>query len=59
MFLLKVLIIVMIVEPGELRGRMAGEARRLARMYGWEVRRDDGEKAATGDHQFFGDFFGG
>ena len=47
-----------VVEPEGLREWMAGEARRLARMYGWDVHRiAQGE--AKEEHRFFDDFFGG
>ena len=48
-----------VLEPPELRDQMAGQARRLARMYGWEVHREHGV-ARDGDqkeHRFFDDFF--
>ena len=46
-----------VVEPRELRQRMAGEARRLARVYGWNTDRlAQGEGAA--DHSRFDDIFG-
>ena len=48
-----------VVEPGELRDRMVGEARRLAKVYGWEVHRTGQEESTPDEHQFFSDFFGG
>ena len=45
------------LEPGEVRERMMGEARRLAGMYGWEAGRSVG-KPGTPDHERFGDIFG-
>jgi len=50
-----------VLAPGELRNMMIGEARRLARVYGWAVHRE--EKPARGKgihekHHFFNDFFG-
>jgi len=44
------------VEPEELRELMEGEARRLARVYGWEAHRSD-QKAVDHEHHFFNDFF--
>jgi len=49
---------VVVLAPEEVRTHLAGEARRLAQTYGWEVHRTvDG----PGDdkHRFFDDFFGG
>jgi len=48
-----------VVEPKELRERMTGEARRLARMYGWEIHRNISRNAANDPHRFFDDFFEG
>jgi len=48
-----------VVGPGELRERMAGEARRLAKVYGWEAHRAGQEESTPDEHQFFSDFFGG
>jgi CRISPR-associated endonuclease/helicase Cas3 len=47
-----------VLEPEGVRERMAGEARRLARVYGWQVHRDDQDASMPDDHQFFRDFFG-
>lgn len=50
-----------VLEPPDLRERMAGEARRLARVYGWQVHREQGSISGDGDekqHRFFDDFFG-
>jgi len=44
-----------VLAPPELRNRLASEARRLARLYGWEVSRE-GEASDDG-HRFFKDFF--
>ena len=48
-----------VVGPEELRERMAGEARRLAKVYGWEAHRAGQEESTPDEHQFFSDFFGG
>jgi CRISPR-associated endonuclease/helicase Cas3 len=48
-----------VVGPAELRDRMVGEARRLARAYGWEVHRGDRDASAEDEHRLFDDFFGG
>jgi len=48
-----------VVAPEALRERMAGEARRLAKVYGWDVHRTGQEESAPDEHQFFSDFFGG
>ncbi|HDQ71118.1 MAG TPA: WYL domain-containing protein [Chloroflexi bacterium] len=48
-----------ILEPEELRQQMAGEARRLAKAYGWALHRGEQETSTTDEHQFFSDFFGG
>ena len=48
-----------VLEPRKLRDRMMGEARRLAKTYGWEVHRNGRDNSAEDDHQFFSDFFGG
>jgi hypothetical protein len=64
-----------VLAPPALRDRLRGEARRLARTYGWDVYRreptgdvpgdasgdapDDGPGEAQDEHQFFSDFFGG
>lgn len=50
---------VTILAPEELRQQMAGEARRLAKAYGWAVHRGEQETLTTDEHQFFSDFFGG
>ncbi len=42
--------------PETLRSQLAGEVRRLAQQYGWEVHR---ESDPDNPHQFFDDFFGG
>jgi len=47
-----------VLKPPELRDRMVGEARRLARTYGWTVHRAR-ERAGEEEHRFFDDFFGG
>jgi CRISPR-associated endonuclease/helicase Cas3 len=47
-----------VLAPEGLRERMAAEARRLARQYGWEVHRDSGTDEQD-EHRFFDDFFGG
>jgi CRISPR-associated endonuclease/helicase Cas3 len=47
-----------VLEPEGLRGRMVGEARRLATVYGWEVHRGAAESSTRQEHQFFDDFFG-
>jgi len=49
---------VTVIAPEKLRDRMAGEARRLARVYSWAVHRDEQETSTTDEHQFFSDFFG-
>jgi len=46
-----------VLEPPELREKMMGEARRLARRYGWEVHRTHRE-AVDYDDQRFHDIFG-
>jgi predicted DNA-binding transcriptional regulator YafY len=48
-----------VLGPDDLRGQMTGEARRLAKSYGWDVHRAEQDDAADDDHQFFDDFFGG
>jgi len=48
-----------VLAPEELRAQMTGEARRLAKSYGWDVHRTEQDDAADDDHQFFDDFFGG
>jgi CRISPR-associated endonuclease/helicase Cas3 len=45
-----------VLAPEELRMQMTGEARRIAKAYGWEVHRGD---QTPDEHQFFSDFFGG
>lgn len=45
-----------VLEPPELKEQMMGEARRLARVYGWNVHRK--ENTPNNKHQFFDDFFG-
>jgi len=48
-----------VVEPPGLRDQMVGEARRLARRYGWEVHRlGEGDTAETYDERRFRDIFG-
>lgn len=47
-----------VLEPLELRETMMGEARRLARTYGWNVHRSGGNDSGS-SHEFFDDFFGG
>jgi CRISPR-associated endonuclease/helicase Cas3 len=49
---------VTVEEPEELRQRVAGEARRLAEAYGWQVGRSDAVCSDTLD-QTFADYFGG
>ena len=46
-----------VLAPEELRDRMTGEARRLAEMYGWTVRRS-ASTSETPDHHRFSDIFG-
>jgi predicted DNA-binding transcriptional regulator YafY len=46
-----------VLAPPELREKMMGEARRLARLYGWEVHRTHHE-AVDYDDQRFHDIFG-
>jgi CRISPR-associated endonuclease/helicase Cas3 len=48
-----------VLAPEEVRDSIGAEARRLARIYGWEIHRPDQEKSASDEHQFFSDFFGG
>jgi len=48
-----------VLAPLELRERMMGEARRLARVYGWTVHRTEQSDGDQGEHRFFDDFFGG
>lgn len=51
---------VIVEAPQELREQLAGEARRLAQNYAWEVHRSGEPLASDGNpHQFFDDFFGG
>ena len=50
---------VTVLAPEELREQLAGEARRLAKAYGWDVHRNEPETSDTDEHQFFSDFFGG
>ena len=47
-----------VVEPGALREQMAGEARRVAETYGWQVNRGSPEETDT-LAQTFSDYFGG
>jgi CRISPR-associated endonuclease/helicase Cas3 len=47
-----------VLEPLELREHIAGEARRLAKVYGWEIHRADQGNSAKKEHRFFDDFFG-
>jgi len=47
-----------VLEPLELRDRMAGEARRLAEAYGWRVSRGNTTDGDTVD-QTFASYFGG
>jgi CRISPR-associated endonuclease/helicase Cas3 len=49
---------VMVIKPEQLRDRIAGEARRLASLYGWKVHRSENGETGEDDHQFFSDFFG-
>ena len=46
-----------VLAPAELQKRIAGEARRLAKTYGWEVHRADSVASSDEDHRFFDDFF--
>jgi hypothetical protein len=48
----------MVIKPVQLRDRIAGEARRLASLYGWKVHRTENGETGEDDHQFFSDFFG-
>lgn len=45
-----------VLEPKELREWMMGEARRLAKLYGWQAHRAAGSDADE-KHRFFDDFF--
>jgi CRISPR-associated endonuclease/helicase Cas3 len=47
-----------VVEPEDLRDRMAGQARRLAEAYGWQVSQDSATDGDTLD-QTFASYFGG
>lgn len=47
-----------VLAPAELRETLMGEARRQARLYGWEVHRSSQDVPTTNEHQFFDDFFG-
>jgi len=47
-----------VIKPTELRDRMAGEARRLSRVYGWEAHQRDQDGSAENEHRFFDNFFG-
>jgi len=47
-----------VVGPEGVRKQLAGEARLMAQMYGWDVHRD-GSVETDRKHQFFDDFFGG
>lgn len=50
-----------VLAPEELRDMMIGEARRLARVYGWAVHREGKSARGKGvheEHHFFNDFFG-
>jgi len=48
-----------VLEPSELREKLATEARRLARRYGWEIRRAGEDNGAeTYDERRFQDIFG-
>jgi len=49
-----------VLAPPELRDMITGEARRLARIYGWAVHREGKHAHGEGvqeDHHFFKDFF--
>jgi len=46
-----------VVGPEGLRQEMAGEARRTAALYGWEVHRT-AQTETNNEHRFFDDFFG-
>ena len=49
-----------VLEPVELRAQVAGDVKRQAVLYGWEVHRLKSESTAVEDdnkHQFFDDFF--
>jgi len=48
-----------VLEPEGLRVALAGEARRMAALYGWDVHRTPGDEEADSKHRFFDDFFGG
>lgn len=47
-----------VLEPEVLRDELKAEARRLARMYGWEVHRANPNGQTNDEHRFFDDFFG-
>jgi len=47
-----------VLEPPELRERTMGEARRLARAYGWKVHRGGDGDSEEEEHRLFDDFFG-
>jgi len=47
-----------VIGPKELRERLMGEARAVARVYGWDVR-PSGATSSDNRHSFFDDFFGG
>jgi CRISPR-associated endonuclease/helicase Cas3 len=47
-----------VLEPLQLREHIAGEARQLAKVYGWEIHRADQRSSARKEHRFFDDFFG-
>jgi CRISPR-associated endonuclease/helicase Cas3 len=47
-----------VLAPKELRTQLTGEARQLAKAYGWEIHRSTDDESPQDDHQFFEDFFG-
>jgi CRISPR-associated endonuclease/helicase Cas3 len=47
-----------VVEPKELRDRMAGESRQMAEIYGWCVNRGSAAESDTLD-KTFASYFGG
>jgi CRISPR-associated endonuclease/helicase Cas3 len=47
-----------VLAPKKLRTQLTGEARRLAKAYGWEIHRSTDDESPQDDHQFFEDFFG-
>jgi predicted DNA-binding transcriptional regulator YafY len=49
-----------VLAPEGVRAELAGEARRMARNYGWDVHRARSDTETTDEaHRFFDDFFGG